>query len=93
MKATLPLEKMRFASCVRVTRLLQILPEAARRAVDGEAFLILPASLHFNGGFRPSPMNKINLTRHEIFRGKISQRKNQPNQTDLEERTLTAPNP
>jgi hypothetical protein len=34
----------------------------------------------------------MNLTRHEIFRGKISLRKNQTNKTDLEERTPTAPN-
>ena len=38
-------------------------------------------------------MNKVNLTRREIFRGKISRRKNQNIQTHLEERTLTAPNP
>jgi hypothetical protein len=91
MKATLPMEKMRFASCARVARLLKILPEAARRAVDGEAFLIFPAGLYFNGDFRPTPMNKINLTCREIFRGKVSQRKNQPNKTDLEERTQPAP--
>jgi hypothetical protein len=41
--------------------------------------------------FVPLPMNKINLTRHEIFRGKISLRKNQTNKTDLEERTQPAP--
>jgi hypothetical protein len=91
MKATLPMEKMRFASCVQVSRLLMILPEAARRAVDGEAFLIFPALLNFSGDFRPAPMNKINLTRHEIFRGKISQRQTQTNITDLEERTQPAP--
>jgi hypothetical protein len=39
------------------------------------------------------PMNKIILTRREIFRGKISLRKNQHNQPNLEERTLSAPNP
>jgi len=38
-------------------------------------------------------IKKMNLTRGEIFRGKISLRKNQHNNTDLEERTLTAPNP
>jgi len=90
MKATLPTEKMRFASCARVARLLMILPEAARRAVDGGAFLI-PALLKFSGDSSPAPMNKINLTRHEIFRGKISQRKAQTNKTDLEERTQPAP--
>ena len=38
-----------------------------------------------------SPMKKTNLTRREIFRGKVSLRKNQPNKTDLEERTQPAP--
>ncbi|HEY1717186.1 MAG TPA: hypothetical protein VGH42_02695 [Verrucomicrobiae bacterium] len=61
MKATLPMEKMRFASCVRIARLLMILPETARR------------------DFVPLPVNKMNLTRREIFRGKVSQWKNQPN--------------
>jgi len=93
MNATFPMQKMRFASCARVARLLQILPEAARRAVDGEAFLIFPAARNFDGGFTQATMNKTNLTRSEIFRGKISQWKNQPNKTDLEERTQPAPNP
>jgi len=56
---------------------------------DGE-FLIFPAGRNF-GCLKQATMNKINLTRHEVFRGKISQRKNQTNQTDLEERTLLAP--
>jgi len=92
MKATFPMQKMRFASCVRVTRLLQILPEAARRAVDGEAFLIFPAISSFGDGFTQATMNKKNLTRGGIFRGKISQRKTQTNKNRLEERTLSAPN-
>jgi hypothetical protein len=93
MKATLPMEKMRFASCARVARLLKILPEAARRAVDGEAFLIFPAVRNFGDDFTQATMSKINLTRREIFRGKVSQWKNQQNKTDLEERTQPAPNP
>jgi hypothetical protein len=92
MKATLALEKMRFASCARVARLLKILPEAARRAVGGEAFLIFPADRNNCGGLAQVTMNGINLTRREIFRGKVSARKNQTNKTDLEERTLIAPN-
>jgi len=92
MKATFPMEKMRFESCLRVSRLLMILPEAARRAVDGEAFLIFPAIRNFDGGFTPATTNNANLNRSGIFRGKISQRKNQPNITDLEERTQPAPN-
>jgi hypothetical protein len=87
------MQKMRFASCLRVARLLKILPEAARRAVDGEAlFLNFPVVRNFGDDFAQATMSKINLTRSEIFRGKVSQRKNQPNKTDLEERTLTAPN-
>lgn len=37
-------------------------------------------------------IKKMNLTRAEIFRGKISTWQNQLNTTDLEERTRTAPN-
>jgi hypothetical protein len=37
-----------------------------------------PAGLKFCGAFNPPPMNKMNLTRREICRGKISLRKNQP---------------
>jgi hypothetical protein len=91
MKATFPMQKMRFASCARVARLLKILPEAARRAVDGEAFLIFPAVRNFSDGFTQATTSKINLTRREIFRGKVSLRKNQTNKTDLEERTQPAP--
>ena len=39
------------------------------------------------------PMNKMNLNRREIFRGKILQRKTQTKKLRLEERTLPAPNP
>jgi hypothetical protein len=95
MKATFPMQKMRFASCARVTRLLQILPEAARRAVDGEMFLTFPVGRNFGDDLTQATMSKINLTRREIFRGKVSLRQNQPNQqnkTDLEERTQPAPN-
>jgi len=93
MKATLPLQKMRFASCARVARLLTILPEATRRVVGGEAFLIFLAGRCYCDGLAQVKMNKTNLTRREIFRGKVSSRKNQTNTTDLEERTLHAPNP
>lgn len=37
-------------------------------------------------------IKKMNLTRDEIFRGKVSARHNQLNTTDLEERTRRAPN-
>jgi hypothetical protein len=46
-----------------------------------------------HGNFLSSLMNQMNLTRSEVFRGKISPRKNQTKQTDLEERTRLAPNP
>jgi len=44
------------------------------------------------GNFVSALIKKMNLTRGEIFRGKVSARKNQPNITDLEERTPRAPN-
>jgi hypothetical protein len=52
--------------------------------------MILPEAVRRN--CVPLPMNKMNLTRREIFRGKVSLWKNQPNKTDLEERTQPAPN-
>jgi hypothetical protein len=39
---------------------------------------VLPAGLKFCEAFGLSPMNKMNLTRRGICRGKISLRKNQP---------------
>jgi hypothetical protein len=57
----------------------------------GESFFIFPAGRNFGDAFAQTIMNKKNLTCREVFRGKISQRKNQTNQTDLEERTLLAP--
>jgi len=50
---------------------------------------VSPAGLKFCDAFSPSPMNKMNLTRREICRGKISLRKKS---TNLEERTQSAPN-
>jgi hypothetical protein len=92
MKATSPLEKMRFASCVRVARLIKILPEAARRAMYGGVFLTFPAGRNFSAAFSQATMNEINLTRRGIFRGKISPRKTQTKNNRLEERTPLAPN-
>ena len=68
---------MRFASCVRVARLLRILPEAARRAVDGGVFVNFPVGQNYAGDLTQATMHKTSLTRCEIFRGKISSRKNQ----------------
>jgi hypothetical protein len=50
---------------------------------------VSPAGLKFCGAFSPPPMNKMNLTRREICRGKISLWKKS---TNLEERTQSAPN-
>jgi len=45
--------------------------------------VVSPAGLKFCDAFNPSPMNKMNLTRREICRGKISLRKiNQPRRKD-----------
>jgi hypothetical protein len=68
----------RFAACVPSPRLLIFLPEAARRATAGGLFL----DFNFSAGchFRYDStllMSANNLTRHEIFRGKVSRRKDQ----------------
>jgi hypothetical protein len=91
MKASRTLNKICFAPCANGVALLKILLAAARRARTGEMLLIFPAGLVFSGDFRPKPVSKMNLTRRGIFRGKVSQRQYQPNQTNLEERTQTAP--
>jgi len=44
------------------------------------------ASSHFRDDFTPPTTGDI-LTRHEIFRGKVSRRKNQKPKYNLEERT------
>jgi hypothetical protein len=68
MKTTPVLNKMRFASCVRGVRLLQLLPQAAGFALAGGTFLISPVGFGF--------CNRKNLTRSGIYRGKISLRNN-----------------
>jgi hypothetical protein len=93
MKMTLPLKNNevlsgRFAPCTSGLRLLITLAQAARRATTGGVF-VSSAGLKFCDAFSPSPMNKINLTRREICRGRISLRKKS---THLEERTQSAPN-
>jgi hypothetical protein len=67
-----------FAACTDGSRLLIFLSEAARRATAGGLSweFGFSASCHFRDDFTPL-MNTDNLTRHEIFRGKISRRKNQ----------------
>jgi hypothetical protein len=79
---TLPLDHNevlsdRFVPCTSGLRLLITLAAAARRARAG-GVVVSPAGLKFCDAFNPSPMNKMNLTRREICRGKISLRKNQP---------------
>jgi hypothetical protein len=91
MKTSPSLNKMRFVSCANGVRLLKILPEAIKRATAGNVSRIFSAGLRLDDDFTSAPMTKINLTRHGIFRGKISSRKNQTNQSDLEERTQPAP--
>jgi len=78
----------RFAPCTSGPWLLITLPEVARRAIVGGVF-VSPAGLKFCDAFSLSPMNKMNLTRRGICRGKISLRKKS---TNLEERTQSAPN-
>jgi len=70
MKTLLPLQNLRFVSCVNGERLINHFTAAGDESL--------------------SQMKKTNLTRREIFRGKISLRKNQHN-NDLEERTRPAP--
>jgi len=71
----------RFAACVQRPRLLNFSSEAARRVTVGG----LSLNFNFSAGclFRDdftSPMSAsdlthFNLSRHEIFRGKVSRRK------------------
>jgi hypothetical protein len=88
MKTSPAFNNLRFAPCVDGLRLLITLAAAARPAVAGGVF-VLPAGFNFCDNFRPTPMNRINLTRREICRGKISLRKKS---NHLEERTPPAPN-
>ena len=61
--------------------------------MDGGVFLTFPAGRNFSAAFPQVTMNKKNLTRREIFRGKILRRKTQTKNNRLEERTPSAPNP
>jgi hypothetical protein len=82
----------RFVSCVRGAGLLMISSQVARRAMNGEGLSIFSAGKRFTDDFKPVVTDKNNLTRCEIFRGKVPQRKTQTNINRLEERTLSAPN-
>jgi hypothetical protein len=84
----------RFAACAAGARLLVFLSEAARRATAGGfgwEFNFSSGS-HYRDG-STLLMSRVILTRHEIFRGKISRRNNQNQKYHLEERTLPRQNP
>jgi hypothetical protein len=87
MKSRPALNHLRFAPCADALRLLITLAETAGCAVAG-GVLASPAGFDFGHGCRPTPMNKMNLNRREIYRGKISLPKKS---NHLEERTPSAP--
>jgi len=82
----------RFAPCVCGAGLIKILSQVARRVMGGVRFSVFSAGKRFTDDFKPVVKSKNNLTRREIFRGKISRRKTQTNRNRLEERTPPAPN-
>jgi hypothetical protein len=80
----------RIAPCAGGLWLLITLAQAARRAMAGGVF-VSPAGLIICDDFSPMPINKMNLVRRGICRGRISLRK-KSKLTNLEERTQSAPN-
>jgi hypothetical protein len=78
----------RFAPCTSGLRLLITLAQAASCAMAGGVF-VSPAGLKCCDDSSPNLMNKMNLVRRGICRGRISLRKKS---THLEERTQSAPN-
>lgn len=84
----------RFAACTAQARLLIFFMAAARRAANDGWFgsFNFSAGGHFRDSFTPLPGKNI-LTRHGIFRGKISRRNNQKPKTNLDERTHLRQNP
>lgn len=78
MKLLKNIAENRFAACTESARLLIFSHEAARRATTGGLF----PKIHFSVGRHirddsTSSAAKTNLTRYEIFRGKVSWRINQ----------------
>jgi hypothetical protein len=71
----------RFAPCARPVLLLKTLPETTVSAVVRKMLAIQFGDWKSGGFsrdvFSPAPLKRLNLTRCGIFRGKISQRKNQ----------------
>jgi hypothetical protein len=67
-----------FAACTESVRLLDFFTDVARRATTDGLFpeFQLSTGGHFRDGFIPLTAEN-NLTRREIFRGKVSRRKNQ----------------
>jgi hypothetical protein len=69
--------KNRFAACTADSRLLLFCVQARRVSAGGfSRSFNFPAGGGCRDGFT-IPMPGKNLTRHEIFRGKVSRRKNQ----------------
>jgi len=73
------IEKPRFAACGNGARLLINLSEAAGRAPASESVspVQLSAGGFFNDRLTSGSRRKINLTRCEIFRGKVPLRQTQ----------------
>src|ERR1700744_4037886 len=96
MKRRKNIENTRFAACADPARLISFLMDAARRAKAGGRFweFNFSAVSCFRDSFIPVTI-KDNLTRHEIFRGKLSRRNNQTKKyiNNLEERTHSRQNP
>jgi hypothetical protein len=70
--------KNRFAACTASAQLLLFYPQARRVSAGGFSLCFnFPAGDGFRDGFTiPVSEKNKNLTRHEIFRGKVSRRKN-----------------
>ncbi|MBW8865581.1 MAG: hypothetical protein JF609_11815 [Verrucomicrobia bacterium] len=82
MKTTKYMANQWIAACTESSRLLNFLSEAARRAATGGFSweFGFSASGHFRDDFTPVMAGNV-LTRHEIFRGKVSRRNNQNQKT------------
>jgi len=82
MKTTKNIANKCFAACTESLQLLTFLSAAARRATtSGLSWEFgFSASGHFRDDFSPLTAGNI-LTRNEIFRGKVSRRKNQNQKT------------
>ena len=97
MKPDCQFNKMRFASLRKQCGTVNHFGRSGETRAAGGSVLILPVGGEFSDDFDPAPMNKNNLTRHEIFRGKISQRNQQskpPQRKDaIRAKIMNNPNP